>query len=339
VVVVDGVDQLRRDTNAIAGFLHAAFQHVADAEILGHRPWGHRLAAIDLGRVARDHEKARVLRQRVEEVVGQSVGQVVLRRIAAQIGERKHGDRGLVGQHRWRSGCASRGRRRMGQVEAPECSGPGRTEDHAGDACCDHPARYLPTPARCGRGREPHHSIGYHPIGPHRPRDVLDLLLAQVLERHSELVAHLVAHHPANADPARLRQGLEPCGDIDAVAKYVALVDDDVADIDANAEFDAALRRHIDVALGHVALDFDGAAYRIDDAGELDQQAVARGLDDAAAVLGDLGIDKLAPMRLQPGERLLLLGSHQPAVAGDIGRQNGRQASLDPLAGQARYSL
>jgi hypothetical protein len=54
-----------------------------------------------------------------------------------------------------------------------------------------------------------------------------------------------------------------------------------------------------------------------------------------SAILGS----QLAPMRLQPGERLLLLGSHQPAVAGDIGRQNGRQTSLDPLAGQARYSL
>jgi hypothetical protein len=32
-------------------------------------------------------------------------------------------------------------------------------------------------------------------------------------------------------------------------------------------------------------------AHRIDDAGKLDQQAVAGGLDDAAAVLGDLRID------------------------------------------------
>ena len=50
---------------------------------------------------------------------------------------------------------------------------------------------------------------------------------------------------------------------------------------------------------GHLALHLDRAAHRIDDAGELDQQAVAGGLDDAAAMLGDFGVDKFAPQRLQ----------------------------------------
>jgi len=88
-------------------------------------------------------------------------------------------------------------------------------------------------------------------------------------------------------------------------------------------------------ALGDRALDFDGAAHRVDDTGEFDQQAVAGGLDNAPAMLGDLGIDELAPVRLQPGERAFLVGPHQPAVAGDIGRQNGCQPPLDPLARQA----
>ena len=201
------------------------------------------------------------------------------------------------------------------------------------------PAQYPPAPAQCRCGGLPHRSVGHDPIGSDRTRDVLDLLLAQVLERKSELVAHLVARHPADADPARLRQGFEACRDIDAVPEYVALVDDDVADIDADAEFDAAVGRHIGVPFGHPVLDFDGAAHRVDDTGKLGQQSVAGGLDDAAAVLADPGIDDLAPVRLQPGERLLLVDTHQPAVAGDIGRQNGRQPALDPLAGQACHSL
>src|SRR6516164_4569874 len=90
-------------------------------------------------------------------------------------------------------------------------------------------------------------------IDAHRPRDVLDLLLAHIRERESELVAHLLANHPADADPARLRQGFEPCGDIDAVAENVAFVDDDVADIDADAVLDAPVGG-IGVAFGHLAL-------------------------------------------------------------------------------------
>ena len=38
------------------------------------------------------------------------------------------------------------------------------------------------------------------------------------------------------------------------------------------------------IARGHAGLNFDGAAHRIDDAGELDQQTVAGGLDDPAAM-------------------------------------------------------
>jgi hypothetical protein len=53
------------------------------------------------------------------------------------------------------------------------------------------------------------------------------------------------------------------------------------------------------------------------------------------AMLGDLRIDQFAPMRLQAGKGALLVDTHQTAVAGDIGRQNGRQPSLHPLAGQA----
>ena len=122
----------------------------------------------------------------------------------------------------------------------------------------------------------------------HRSSDVLDPLLAQVFERKGELVAHLIAHDPADADPARLGQSFQPCRYIDTVTEDVATVFDDVAEIDPHAEFDATIRRHIGVSLGHRALHFDRTAHRIDDAGKFHQQAVAGGLDDAAMVLGDL---------------------------------------------------
>src|SRR5262249_15151014 len=130
--------------------------------------------------------------------------------------------------------------------------------------------------------------------------------------------AHLIADHPADADPARLRQGLETGRDVDAVAVNVLVVDDDVAEVQPDAKFDAAFCRYLGITLGHSALDLDCAAYRVDDTGELDEDAVARGLDDAAAMLLDFGIDQFAPMALQRGERAFLVDPHQPRIARDI---------------------
>src|SRR6516162_7007558 len=96
----------------------------------------------------------------------------------------------------------------------------------------------------------------------HGPGDVLDLLLAEILEREVELVANLVVYHPADADPTRLGKRFEACGDIDAVAVDVAAIPDDVAEVDPHAEFDPPRLRNLSVALGHPLLHLDRAAHR-----------------------------------------------------------------------------
>src|SRR6266851_4310326 len=105
---------------------------------------------------------------------------------------------------------------------------------------------------------------------------------------------------------------------------------DDVAEIDADAEFNPPLRRHASVALSHAALDLDGAAHGVNHAGELDQHAVAGGLDDAAVMLLDLGVDQRPAVRPQLRERALLVGSHQPAVADHVRRQDGGELAFGP---------
>ena len=166
-------------------------------------------------------------------------------------------------------------------------------------------------------------------IDMHRLGDVLDALLALVEEVQLELVADLVAHHRRAGDAARSRQPLEPRRHVDAVAVEVVAVDDDVAEIDADAELDVPVLGNAGVALEHAALDLDGAARRVDDAAELDQEAVAHHLEDAPAILGDGGIEELAAMLLQRPQRALLIGLHEPAVADDVGRQYGGQPALD----------
>jgi hypothetical protein len=49
------------------------------------------------------------------------------------------------------------------------------------------------------------------------------------------------------------------------------------------------------MAPGHLALHLDGAAQCIHHTAELDEQSVAGGFDEAAAMLGDFRIEELAP--------------------------------------------
>ena len=71
----------------------------------------------------------------------------------------------------------------------------------------------------------------------------LTRVLAQIREPDRQLFADLLAHRGADADLAGLGQRLDPGGDVDAVAEDVALVDDDVAEIDADAKADALVLR------------------------------------------------------------------------------------------------
>ena len=117
---------------------------------------------------------------------------------------------------------------------------------------------------------------------PDRPLDVLQRLLAHVFEGKVEPIADVVAHRAGDGDAAGRGDAFQPRRHIHAVAENVVALDDDVADIDADAELNAAAFRNISVALAHLALDFGGAGNRIHHARELDQHAVAGQLDDAA---------------------------------------------------------
>jgi hypothetical protein len=166
-----------------------------------------------------------------------------------------------------------------------------------------------------------------HAPNMHWPGNVLDVLLAHILEGDIELVAHLVVHHAADADPAGFGERLQPRRDVDPVAKDVAAVADHVAEIDPDTEFDALLLRDFGVALGHCPLHFDRAAHSVNNARKLDQQPVAGGLDDATVVLLDLGIGQFTPQRFEAFERAFFVHPHQSRIARDIGGQDRSKTS------------
>jgi hypothetical protein len=96
------------------------------------------------------------------------------------------------------------------------------------------------------------------------------------------------------------------------VAEDVPVFDDDVAEIDAHAKLDPPFRGDLSVARGHFALRFDRAPYCVDDAGEFDEEPIAGGFNDAAAMFLDLRVAQLAADRPQRSERTFLVLAHQP---------------------------
>jgi hypothetical protein len=98
-------------------------------------------------------------------------------------------------------------------------------------------------------------------------------VVSLLYKRKSELIAYLVADYPADAYPSWLGQGFEPRRDVDLVTINVAPVPDNVADIDAHAKLDMAIRWHIGVPTRHLALHFHGAPHRVSDTGKVAHRA------------------------------------------------------------------
>ena len=162
-------------------------------------------------------------------------------------------------------------------------------------------------------------------VGAHRPFDVLQRLLAEIGEAILHPVAHLSVGILRDADPAGLTDAFEPRGDVDAVAHQVAVaLLDHVAEVDADPELDAAIRRHAGIAFAHGVLHLDRAAHRVDDAAELDQRPVSGALDHAPMMHGNRRVDQIAAQRPQPRQRAVLVCSGEPAVADHVGDQDRR---------------
>ena len=124
-----------------------------------------------------------------------------------------------------------------------------------------------------------------------------------------------------------LGEGLEPGGDVDAIAEDVVAIDDDVAKIDTDPQLETAFGRHRVVDGTRCPLHLEGAVQRVDDARKIRQQAVACGADDPSAMRRDQRVDSAA----EPSECLMrtrLILAHQAAEADHIRMQNGGEFPL-----------
>jgi hypothetical protein len=145
----------------------------------------------------------------------------------------------------------------------------------------------------------------------------------------------MVADRAGYANPAGLGDPLQSGGDIHAVAVDVVVFGNhNVAEIDSDPEYDPLIIRSRDVALGHPALHRNRTGDGLNDARELDQDAIAGGLDDAAPVFCNIRIDQFAAVTLKPGKSPSLVPAHKAAVTDDIGGENGRKPAFYPLSTQ-----
>src|SRR5262245_58294046 len=119
---------------------------------------------------------------------------------------------------------------------------------------------------------------------------------------------------------ARVCGALDTCRNVHAVAHQVVALDHDIADMDANAQ------RQAPQVVGFLYR--LGAAYRLDSAGELDQEAVAHRLEEPPGVLGDLGLDHFGPQSVKLRQRARLVAADELRVADHIGHQDRGKAAL-----------
>jgi hypothetical protein len=92
------IGQLNRDSHLPAGLAHAALEHILDSPFIAHVLQLRRLALAGEGRVAGDYKQVRKPREVGDQVIGDTVAEIFLLRIPAEVGEREHRNRGLVGQ-------------------------------------------------------------------------------------------------------------------------------------------------------------------------------------------------------------------------------------------------
>src|SRR5437763_13497276 len=114
----------------------------------------------------------------------------------------------------------------------------------------------------------------------------------------------------------------------------IAILDDDVAQIDANPKYNPLFFGYAGIALCHAALHRHRTGDGLYNACEFDQYAVAGRLNDPALVLADFWLDEFAAMGSKPRESAGFVLAHHAAVAGDIGGENGRKPALYPLPAQ-----
>ena len=139
------------------------------------------------------------------------------------------------------------------------------------------------------------------PIHSYWSGDILQLLFARVLEVCLKPAPHLPIGIVRDTDAARRSNTFKPCSDVHAVAEYVVVFNDDVADVNADPNFYPFVLWLRRITLDHPVLNLNGTANSVDGARKFNQHSIAGAFDDASPMLCDFWLKELTPMRIKPG--------------------------------------
>jgi hypothetical protein len=155
-------------------------------------------------------------------------------------------------------------------------------------------------------------SVKLRGVDAHRPGNVLQMLLAKIVDGNIDPAGDVLEDRPRQAQSTRLGDLLKARRDIHAIAVDVAVFDDDITEVNSYAE----PQRRLPARTCHAALPGERAVDGIDDALELDQKAIAHELNHPAPVESDQGFDHVLAQACKKIERsdclLLMLWTAPP---------------------------
>ena len=245
--IVDGIDQLRGDSNAVTGAPDAALDHVAHAELETDVPHGQGFVFECKRGISGDHEKRAEFRQLGNDVLADAVGEEFLLAVVAHVVERQHRDR------RFRRQFEFAGRWHI-------VSGAGGT------------AGFAPGPDR---------------VSPDRVVESFQLLFPEVFVFERQAFRQGFVSRSLDTDPAWRRQLFQSLGQHDSPARYRTVRDHDLTHGDAYAQLRADfVTQAIDI-FAVSGLESHRRRERIRRPRKFGNQRVAANLVGGAAMPGD----------------------------------------------------
>src|SRR5262249_3749423 len=137
-------------------------------------------------------------------------------------------------------------------------------------------------------------------------------------------------HRVAHADPAGFGNLLQARRNVDTVTMDIIAIDDHVAEVNSDPKVNGVIAWYVCGTLRHRSLHDNRAFDSGDNAGKLQQKAITGGLHDPTAMFFNEGIDELGAVRFQRRKCPAFVPLHEPAVAGNICTNDGREPALLP---------